>query len=256
MDSVHAPTASELVPRWEGGGFSGAWRLDADGQSLACDEEVAAALGLAMSSTLTAFLNCIAPADRATVAAAIGAARRDGQRIDRHFRLAGVPAHGQWARLSAGAHAGVLLGALTDLPGEGPRLDLWRDAETRFRQAFDQTAQTAVQGYDRQRRVIYWNAASERLYGWRVNEALGRLLEELIIPAPMRDEVVRLHTAWVERNQAIPAAELELMHKDGSPVAVFSSHVMLHNARGEPEMYCVDVDLRPQREALAIAMRR
>ena len=176
--------------------------------------------------------------------------------MNRRFKLVGGPAAGQWARLSGLGQSGVIAGALTDLPGEGQRMESWRDAEQRFRHAFDQTPNTAVQGYDRQRRVIYWNAASEELYGWRRDQALGRLLEDLIIPEPMRAEVVRLHTAWVERDEAIPAGELELLRQDGSLVPVFSSHVMLRNGWGEPEMYCIDVDLRQQRQAVQQGLLR
>lgn len=42
---------------------------------------------------------------------------------------------------------------------------------------------TAVKGYDRRRRLFFWNSAIERLHGWTREEALGRHLEELIIPA-------------------------------------------------------------------------
>jgi diguanylate cyclase (GGDEF)-like protein/PAS domain S-box-containing protein len=217
---------------------------------------VAAALGLSCSSDLPNFLAVVDEADLSSVRSAIEAALIGGGRLNRRFKLIGGPAAGQWARLSGLARDGIIEGALTDLPGEGQRMDNWRDAEQRFRHAFDQTPTTAVQGYDRQRRVIYWNAASEELYGWHRDEALGRLLEELIIPPPMCSEVVRLHTAWVEQGEAIPAAELELLRKDGSTVPVFSSHVMLRNGWGEPEMYCIDVDLRQQRQAMSEGRQR
>ncbi len=244
-----APGAPE-APVWTSAGFAGAWRCTAGGRELLCDPDVASALGLPCSTDLASFLAVIDPGDRDSVAAAIAAGLTHGGRINRRFKLASGPANGQWARLSALGRQGVLAGAITDLPGEAARLDSWRDAETRFRHAFDQTPTTAVQGYDSQRRVIYWNAASEALYGWRREEALGRLLEELIIPPAMRSEVVRLHTRWLEHDEPIPAAELELARKDGSPVPVFSSHVLLRNGWGEPEMYCIDVDLREQRDAL------
>ena len=243
-------------PAWAGGGFAGAWRFEVASGRLGCDEDVAAALGLPCSTRLQDFLATIDAADLASVRSAITAAVESGGRINRRFKLASGPAAGQWARLSGLARDGVLVGALTDLPGEGQRMDSWRDAEQRFRHAFDQTPTTAVQGYDRQRRVIYWNAASEDLYGWRREVALGRLLEELIIPEPMRADVVRLHTAWVERDEPIPAAELELQREDGSLVPVFSSHVMLRNGWGDPEMYCIDVDLRQQRQAMTEGRQR
>lgn len=238
---------------WTCDGFAGAWQ--AQGARLLLDADVAQALGLSERTSLMRFIRLIDPAERDAVLAALRSTLVRGGRLNRRFKLAGGPAAGLWARLSVVARGGQLCGALTDLPGEGTRLDLWRDAEQRFRAAFDQTPHTAVQGYDDQRRVIYWNEASERLYGWKREEALGRQLEELIIPPAMRGEVVRLHARWIEHGEEIPAAELELQRRDGSLVPVYSSHVMLRNGWGEPEMYCIDVDLRRQRQAVQEGLR-
>jgi PAS domain S-box-containing protein len=67
-------------------------------------------------------------------------------------------------------------------------------------------------------------------------------LEDLIIPEGMRAEVIRAVDAWVDGGPAIPAGELLLQRKDGSPVAVYSSHAMQRGSAG-PEMFCLDVDL-------------
>ncbi len=122
-----------------------------------------------------------------------------------------------------------------------------RRSERRFRSLAEQVPNIAVQGYDRERRVVYWNAASEALYGYGREEATGRRLEDLIIPDPMKVMVVAGIEAWITGGEPIPAGELVLRTKDGSPVNVFSSHVMVQDARGEPEMFCLDVDLTGRR---------
>ena len=118
-----------------------------------------------------------------------------------------------------------------------------RESEHRFRSIFENVAMIAVQGYDRDRRVVYWNPASEQIYGYTREEAMGQLLEDLIIPAHMHEMVKSGHQAWVNGGPPIPPGELELVHKDGSPVYVYSSHVMQETPLGEKFMYCVDVDL-------------
>ncbi|MDR9438382.1 MAG: EAL domain-containing protein [Halomonas sp.] len=123
------------------------------------------------------------------------------------------------------------------------------DSEQRFRALLESLPKVAVQGYDRDRRVIYWNEASTRLYGYTSEEAQGRLLEELIIPGPMREPVIQAHRAWVEEGIEIPADELELRHKSGELVPVFSHHVMLGEHTDDPLMFCVDVDLSDQKRA-------
>lgn len=117
------------------------------------------------------------------------------------------------------------------------------DGDSALQLLFDHTPAISVQGYDRDRRVIYWNKASEALYGYTAAEALGRQLEDLIIPDEMRELVIAAQQAWANGGPAIPAAELSLRRKDGSRVLVFSSHVMIEGADGQREMYCIDVDL-------------
>ena len=117
------------------------------------------------------------------------------------------------------------------------------EREQRFRQLFEATPKISVQGYNRHHQIIYWNDASEALYGYTRAEAIGQTLEDLIIPPEMRSWVNEGVQTWMKGGPAIPAGELNLMRKDGSRVDVFSSHILLTNPAGEPEMYCVDIDL-------------
>ncbi|UYG06186.1 putative bifunctional diguanylate cyclase/phosphodiesterase [Halomonas sp. M4R1S46] len=150
------------------------------------------------------------------------------------------------------------------LPDDGGGEDVavvrrqYLESEQRFRALLESLPKVAVQGYDRDRRVIYWNEASTRLYGYRAEEAEGQLLEHLIIPPPMREAVIRAHRAWIQEGQEIPAGELELLHRSGELVPVFSHHVMLGEHTESPLMFCVDVDLSDQKRAhrdLAFATR-
>jgi len=120
-------------------------------------------------------------------------------------------------------------------------------------QLFDAVDSISVQGYDEQRRVIYWNKGSELLYGYSQQEAIGKKLEDLIIPAPMREPVVEAHSNWIKHDIEIPASELILKHKEGNDVAVFSSHVMFTNQYETKQMYCIDVDLSEVHKAQAEA---
>ncbi len=129
------------------------------------------------------------------------------------------------------------------------------NSETRFRALVEGLEKVSVQGYDRERRVIVWNAASEALYGFSKAEALGQRLEDLIIPPAMREAVIAGTRAWLEAGAvSIPAEELILQRKDGTPVHVFSSHTMQINGQGEAELYCVDIDLS-ERERLEEQLR-
>ena len=126
-------------------------------------------------------------------------------------------------------------------------LDSTRQNDHHFRELLTALPNVSVQGYDKARRVIYWNRASELLYGYTEAEAMGRLLEDLIIPPPMRFAVIQAHHNWIKKGIAIPTEELELINKQNRTVPVCSSHVMLYQDTDNPEMFCVDVDLSNQR---------
>lgn len=122
-------------------------------------------------------------------------------------------------------------------------------AELRFLDLICSLAKVSIQGYDKHRKVIYWNDSSEEIYGFPREEAIGKKLEELIIPPPMRKEVLTLHQQWLDDGVPIPSAQLPLQRKDGSIVHVFSSHVMLKAHTDSPEMFCIDIDLSEQHAA-------
>ncbi|MCC5827903.1 MAG: PAS domain S-box protein [Phycisphaeraceae bacterium] len=148
-----------------------------------------------------------------------------------------------------------MVGVSRDITEKKRMHELLCQSERRFRSIFEQTPAIAVQGYDRQRKVIFWNHASEALYGYSAAEANGRQLEDLIIPEEMRDQVIGTVDSWIRENASMPSAELALKRKDGSRVDVFSSHLMLRNTEGDPEMYCIDVDLT-ERKRIEDALRK
>jgi len=116
--------------------------------------------------------------------------------------------------------------------------------DARLRSLLDRIENIPVQGYDARRCVIYWNRASAEVYGYTREEALGRRLEDLIIPETIREGVVQAVDAWLAGGAEIPSGELVLRDRRGQDVPVYSSHIMHVTADGEREMYCIDVDLR------------
>lgn len=116
------------------------------------------------------------------------------------------------------------------------------ESEARFRRLMENAPTLAVQGYDRHRRVIFWNPASETLYGYSREEALGETFEDLIVPPSQRARVAREHEEAA--SETLPSArEMTLVRKNGEPITVYSSRMVQPNIRGEPELFRVDVDL-------------
>jgi len=124
-----------------------------------------------------------------------------------------------------------------------------RASEERFRLLLKDVPAIAIQGYRLDGTTTYWNQASERLYGYTAQEAVGRNLLELIIPLEMRQEVREAMAQMSRTGQAIPSSELSLIKKDGSRVSVFSNHALVKVAGSELELFCLDIDLTELKKA-------
>jgi PAS domain S-box-containing protein len=96
--------------------------------------------------------------------------------------------------------------------------------------------------------TTYWNHASEIIYGYTSQEAIGKNLLDLIIPPEMRENVQQAIKCAAETGQTIPAGEVVLMRKDGSRVPVYSSHALLKPAGREMELFCMDIDLTQSKQ--------
>lgn len=128
--------------------------------------------------------------------------------------------------------------------------DLLARSERRFRELIEDVNEISIQGYNENREVTFWNRASEQLYGYAHDEALGRKLEDLIIPDYMREEVKNLVNRWINFGEKVPAGPLVLRDKFNADVPVYSSHVLIESAQGK-EMFCIDIDLAPIRQVEA-----
>lgn len=126
-----------------------------------------------------------------------------------------------------------------------------RESEMRFHGLLRNVATVAVQGYSMDGTVRYWNHASETFYGYTAEEVLGRNLLDLIIPPDMRAGVSEAMQYMARTGEVIPAAELRMMHKDGSLVPVYSSHALVHVPGQETELFCIDTNLSEVKRAEA-----
>jgi len=124
-----------------------------------------------------------------------------------------------------------------------------RESELRFRSLLRNIPSISVQGYLQDGTTSYWNQASEQLYGYTAEEAIGSNLLDLIIPPPMRDGVRAHMQHMFATGEVIPAGELQLQRKDGTLVHVFSSHAYIQVPGHPPEMFCIDIDISGRKAA-------
>lgn len=164
--------------------------------------------------------------------------------IEVRFRV-----HDQWRSLRVTSNPlhrpdGELVwsGSLLDVTEQRLAQQRLVESEARFRTLLEDIEGVAVQGYRLDGSVIYWNRASEQLYGYSRKEALHSNLLNLIIPEAMRP-AVRENLARVADGGSIDNGELELQAKDGRLIPVYSSHTVLRSPGKGPELFCLDIDL-------------
>jgi len=202
----------------------------------------------AFYASRTALSDCVVAEDRAAYHASLEEAGRTRQLWMHEFRIVSRRGEERWVRAQASptlqADGSVLWhGVLIDISGGKLAQAALQDSEMRFRELLNSIPSVAVQGYTEDGTTNYWNLASEKLYGYTAEEAIGSNLLDLIIPPEMHVEVRAAIREMFATGQPIPPGELSLLRKDGSRIKVLSSHAYVHVPGHAPEMFCVDVDL-------------
>ncbi len=124
-----------------------------------------------------------------------------------------------------------------------------RGSEERLRATLEQAPNVAIQWYDRDGRVLYWNLASTRLYGWSPDEAMGRTVRELML-TPDDAQVFAGLLAQIERTgQPVGPSEYLSRHRSGDIRYVEATTFCIPGVQGEPIFVCMDVDVTARRNA-------
>ena len=133
-----------------------------------------------------------------------------------------------------------------------------RESEARFRNLLDYIPGVSIQGYTADGIVRYWNKASEEVYGYTEEEAIGRNLGDLIIPPEVKPhfkQALELGAKCTKSGEFMPPGELMLLHKNGSLVPVYSIHTVVCLSGRPHLMFCIDVDLS-ERKRTEEALRK
>ncbi len=124
-----------------------------------------------------------------------------------------------------------------------------RSSEERLRACIDNTPNVAVQWYDHQGRVLFWNAASQALFGWTSNEALGKTLDQLMLNQEQAAAVMHAFADVSKSGKSVGPAEFQFRRRDDSRGVCLSTIFTIPGPDGSPHFVCMDVDLTERKRA-------
>lgn len=124
-----------------------------------------------------------------------------------------------------------------------------RASEERLRATLENAPNVAVQWFDRDGRVLYWNHAAAALYGWTADEAIGRLVGQFV----MSDNEAAAFVATLQRigreRICIGPVEYPVRHRSGQTRQVEASTFSIPGPQGEAIFVCMGVDVTARRAA-------
>lgn len=104
----------------------------------------------------------------------------------------------------------------------------------------------AIQGYDRNGVITFWNPASERLYGYSEAEAVGKKLGDLILTPQEAAAWEAKARKSIESGEPLPLLQWDTRDRDGKVRTVLSYTFPVPRAPDitrDTELVCMDVDI-------------
>ncbi len=122
-------------------------------------------------------------------------------------------------------------------------------AEERIRQQAEllNKTQDAIIVCDLNYRIIYWNNAAERLYGWNTQEVTGRDIAELLFPRG-REELDEIQTEFNEAG--VWSGETIRRSKEETDITIMARWTLVTGEHGQPDyILIVHTDITEQKRA-------
>lgn len=121
--------------------------------------------------------------------------------------------------------------------------------ESQLEATLEHTPNVAVQWYDCDGAVHYWNHASETIYGWTAVEAVGKTLDQLMLPAKEFGKFKGMLAEIESTGKTVGPIEHSMRHRDGSQRWVESTLFPIPGDNPDESFFvCMDVDISERKQ--------
>ena len=108
--------------------------------------------------------------------------------------------------------------------------EVLRQTSQKF-EALIEASPISIIARDHDLRIVKWNAAAERMFGWKEQEVLGQVMPSV---PPDREEEAMAMRQQLQRGEPLADHETVRLHKDGARINVSISTTVMRNAEGQP----------------------
>lgn len=129
-----------------------------------------------------------------------------------------------------------------------------RSSEEVLKSTLQNTPNVAIQWYNQEGKVVLWNTASEIMYGWKAEEAVGTTLDNLIHSSEEAARFKQSLQIISQTGEIMGPFEYRFHRKDGSEGYSESTTFAIPNAmqdsiEGKYLFVCMDVDITERKKA-------
>lgn len=138
------------------------------------------------------------------------------------------------------------------MPGRTPPKSVeerLRTCERRFTAIVQHTPNVCIQGYDLEGRILFWNQASEHVFGWLAEEALGKKLDQLIFTHEEGVLFAEMLRKIRETKKPLGPIEFRFNRRNGQEAWCLSTIFEIPGESDEPCFICMDVDITARKLA-------
>jgi diguanylate cyclase (GGDEF)-like protein/PAS domain S-box-containing protein len=108
--------------------------------------------------------------------------------------------------------------------------EVLRQTSQKF-EALIEASPISIIARDSDLRIVKWNAAAERMFGWKEQEVLGQVMPSV---PPDREEEAMAIRQQLQRGEPLNDHETVRLHKDGTRINVSVSTTVMRDAAGQP----------------------
>lgn len=144
-----------------------------------------------------------------------------------------------------------ILGSMMDVTELKKAEEKLKRREVQLLASIENTPNVAVQWYNEKGEVLFWNHASELIFGWGASEALGKTLDQLIHTEEETRGFMEAIRLIEQTGLTIGPAEFSFRRRNGSQGYCIATIFSIPSIDGSPCYVCMDIDVTDTKKAAA-----